>query len=219
MTTATARRLPDGTEVTVRPMDPSDADALTRFHEALSPESQRLRFFVIHPHLTPTELQRFTTVDHDDREALVVVAGAEILGVGRYDRLDDPTVAEVAFVTRDDHQGSGIATLLFHHLATAAHAAGIKRFVAETLPENHKMLGLFTATGLVTQRKFNDGAIDVTMTLPHDPTPAPPEPALVLRPRQPVDEPAAPRPSVAQQATGVVGVPSTSRAPSGPTSV
>jgi RimJ/RimL family protein N-acetyltransferase len=176
-TTTTVRHLLDGAEVTVRPMDPSDSDGLDRFHEALSPESQRLRFFVIHPHLTPKELHRFTTVDHDDREALVVVAGAEILGVGRYDRLDDPTVAEVAFVTRDDHQGSGIATLLFHQLASAAHAAGIRRFVAEVLPENHKMLGLFTATGLITKRRFNDGAVDVTMTLPHDPTPPPTPPS------------------------------------------
>jgi RimJ/RimL family protein N-acetyltransferase len=161
-----ARQLPDGTEVTVRPMDPSDADALDRFHEALSPESQRLRFFVSHPHLTSKELRRFTTVDHDDREALVVVAGPDILGVARYDRLPDPTVAEVAFVTSDDHQGSGIATMLFHQLATAARAAGIERFVAEVLPENHKMLGLFAATGLVAGRRFNDGAVDVTMTLP-----------------------------------------------------
>jgi len=168
MTTVTARRLSDGTEVTVRPMDPSDADALVRFHEALSPESQRLRFFAIHPHLTSKELHRFTTVDHCDREALVVIAGAEILGVGRYDRLADATVAEVAFVTRDDHQGTGIATLLFHQLATAAHTAGIRRFIAETLPENHKMLELFTATGLVTRQAFNDGAIAVTMKLPHD---------------------------------------------------
>jgi RimJ/RimL family protein N-acetyltransferase len=147
-------------------MDPSDADALVLFHEALSPESQRLRFFTVHPHLSRNELQRFTTVDHDDREALVVVAGREILGVGRYDRLPDPTVAEVAFVVRDDHQGSGIATMLFHQLAAAARIAGIERFVAETLPENHKMLGLFAATGLVTGRTFNDGAVDVTMTLP-----------------------------------------------------
>jgi len=158
-------RLLDGTEVTVRAMGPADADALVRFHEALSPESRRLRFFVVHPHLSAEELRRFTTVDHRDREALVVVVGSEILGVGRYDRLADATVAEVAFVTRDDHQGSGIATLLFHEVAAAARAAGITRFVAETLPENHRMLGVFAATGLVSGRSFDDGAVEVTMSL------------------------------------------------------
>jgi hypothetical protein len=56
--------------------------------------------------------------------------------------------------------------MLFHQLATAARAAGIERFVAETLPENHKMLGLFAATGLVTGQTFNNGTVDVTMTLP-----------------------------------------------------
>ena len=162
----TQRRLLDGTDATVRPISPSDADALVRFHEALSSSSQRSRFFAIHPHLTAKEVQRFTTVDHRDREALVVVSGSEILGVGRYDRFPDTNDAEVAFVTRDDVQGLGIATLLFDELATAADAVGITRFVAETLPENRKMLDVFTRTGLVSSRVFGRGVVEVVMSLP-----------------------------------------------------
>ena len=135
-----AHRLRDGTEVTIRAMAPADADALVRFHESLSPESQRLRFFGIHPHLTSAEVHRFTRMDHRAREAFVVVRDGEILGVGRYDRVGDTTDAEVAFVTRDDFWGLSIARLLFQRLMRAAQAVGIIRFVAETLPENRRML-------------------------------------------------------------------------------
>jgi GNAT superfamily N-acetyltransferase len=158
-------RLRDGTTVAVRPIAPTDADALVRFHESLSPDSQRTRFFAMHPHLSQHEVARFTTVDHRDRQAFVAVEDHDIVGVGRYDRLDD-TDAEVAFVTRDDHQGLGIAMLLFQELATCASDVGITRFVAETLPENRKMLDLFTRTGLVAKRAFGRGVVEITMLLP-----------------------------------------------------
>jgi GNAT superfamily N-acetyltransferase len=119
----------------------------------------------MHPHLSAHEVERFTTVDHSDRQAFVALAGSDLVGIGRYDRLDD-TDAEVAFVTRDDHQRLGIATLLFHKLATAASDAGITRFVAETLPENRKMLDLFTRTGLVSERSYGRGVVEITMLLP-----------------------------------------------------
>ncbi len=162
----TERVLRDGTKVTVRAITPSDAGPLVQFHEALSPDSQRSRFFNVHPHLNVTEVERFTTVDHRDREAFVAVVGSEILGVGRYDRLPGADEAEVAFVTRDDHQRSGIAMLLFYELAAAAHIVGITQFVAQTLPENRKMLALFNKTGLVTRRSFGRDAIEVRMSLP-----------------------------------------------------
>jgi GNAT superfamily N-acetyltransferase len=164
--TGTAHRLLDGTDVLMRAVRPTDAAGLVRFHEALSTESQRLRFFGFHPHLTAKEVARFTTLDHCDREAFVVVLGSEILGIGRYDRRGDPSEAEVAFATLDDHQGSGIATLLFHRLAAEALASGISTFVADTLAENRKMRQLFVSTGLVTRRSFHDGVVTLTMALP-----------------------------------------------------
>jgi GNAT superfamily N-acetyltransferase len=164
-------RLRDGTTVAVRPIAPTDADGLVRFHESLSPDSQRTRFFAMHPHLSSHEVDRFTTVDHSDRQAFVAVEDSDIVGVGRYDRLGD-TDAEVAFVTRDDHQTLGIATLLFHELATAASEAGITRFIAETLSENRKMLDLFTRTGLVSERSYGRGVVEITMLLPDRSSPS-----------------------------------------------
>ena len=93
--------------VAVRPMSAGDAPALVRFHERLSDDTPRLRFFTQHRHLSQREVQRFTHVDHHDREALVAWSQAEIVGVGRYDRTEDPELAEAAFVVADGWQGHG----------------------------------------------------------------------------------------------------------------
>ena len=55
----------------------------------------------------------------------------ELIAVGRYDRLDDPTQAEVAFVVVDAFQHHGIATMLLHRLAARARKAGIRCLIAE----------------------------------------------------------------------------------------
>ncbi|MCQ3971732.1 GNAT family N-acetyltransferase, partial [Klebsiella pneumoniae] len=93
-----------------------------------------LRFFTFKSSLSRKELERFTHVDYRDRVAFVVLLGAEILGIGRYDRLDDPLEAEVAFNISDASQGKGIGSILMEHLAVAARENGIRRFTAEVLP-------------------------------------------------------------------------------------
>ena len=135
---------------TFRSILPSDGPALVRFHEALSADAQRSRFFAVHPHLTATEVDRFSHVDHLDREAIIVTVGTEIIAVGRYDRIPSSGRAEVAFVTAEGHRGGGLATQLLARLAAAAQAVGVVEFVAQTLPENRRMLGVFTRSPFKT---------------------------------------------------------------------
>jgi acetyl coenzyme A synthetase (ADP forming)-like protein len=151
--------------VHVRPITPEDAPALREFHDGLSAETVRLRFFTPHPHLTEAELTRFTVVDHDDREALVAVLNGHIIAVGRYDRFDRPDVAEVAFVVADAHQGRGIGTLLLEYLAAAARSRGIGQFVAETLYENREMMAVFQNVGFAEQTHTDHGVITVRLDL------------------------------------------------------
>ena len=137
----------------VRPIGPTDAGSLAMFHRALSDETVHLRFFALHPTLSDAELRRFTTVDHSERVALVAELSDVLVGVGRYERLPDTDGAEVAFVVADEHQGRGIGTALLEHLAAAARERGITRFVADTLPENRRMLEVFRAAGCEWRRR------------------------------------------------------------------
>src|SRR5699024_3092677 len=98
---------------------PSDADALQTMHRAQSPESIYLRFFAPMPQIPAKDLDRFVTVDYRDRVAFVMVVGDELIGVGRFDRIDADS-AEVAFNIADSHQGRGIGSIFLEHLAAAA---------------------------------------------------------------------------------------------------
>lgn len=162
--------LKDGKTVTVRPILPGDAEAIRALHARLSPETRYLRFFSPLPQLSDRMLARFTQVDYADRMALVALLGRDIIGVGRYDRLPGSDEAEVAFVVDDAHQGRGLGTLLLEHLALAAREAGIRRFVAETLPHNQRMLAVFADAGFAERTRLADGVVHVAFDIA--PTPA-----------------------------------------------
>ena len=69
----------------------------------------------------------------------------------------------------DALQGEGIATTMLAHLADAARSAGIERFTAGVMPENHRMVDVFRASGFeVTVRAAPDELI-VTMPTELDP--------------------------------------------------
>jgi len=161
--------LADGTVVQLRPIQPADAAALERFHATLSPETIRRRFFTPHPRLSAAELERFTVVDHRDREALVACIAGEIIGVARYEGLPGTRDAEAAFVVADRWQGSGVGTLLLEHLGARGRDNGLERFVAETLGDNRRMLDVFAHSGLAPTTSWQDGVVHLVMALAPSP--------------------------------------------------
>lgn len=153
--------LRDGSIAHVRPITPTDAEAIHRFHAGQSAESIYLRFFAPIKRLSDRDVYRFTHVDHDTRVALVVVVGDELIGIGRYDRLEDPNSAEVAFNISDHYHGKGVGSVLLEHLAAIAQDAGITKFVADVLPQNRKMMKVFTDAGYEIGHHYDDGVITV----------------------------------------------------------
>ncbi len=152
--------LRDGTVAHLRPIRPDDDDGIRRFHAAQSDESIYLRFFAPVRMLSDSDVFRFTNVDHIDRVALVVTTRGEIIGIGRYDRIDARS-AEVAFNISDQFQGKGIGSVLLEHLAAIAQEFGIARFTAEVLPHNRKMLAVFSDAGYDVARHIEDGVVEV----------------------------------------------------------
>jgi len=160
--------LRDGGTAHLRPISPADADAVQAFHVRQSQNSVYLRFFTYKAKLSSKELRRFTEVDYRDRVAFVITRGEDIVGIGRYDRLDDPLEAEVAFNVSDHYQGRGLGSILLEHLAVAARENGIRRFSAEVLPENRKMITVFAEAGYEVERHFDDGVVMLSFDI--DPT-------------------------------------------------
>jgi acyl-CoA synthetase (NDP forming)/RimJ/RimL family protein N-acetyltransferase len=159
--------LRDGKTAHLRPITPQDAEALQRMHVAQSPESTFMRFFVPMPRLTETLLRQFTEVDHTSQVAIVALIGGDIVGVANYGRLDERQ-AEVAFNISDAHQGRGLGSSLLEHLAAAARERGIRRFVADVLPQNLKMVAVFREAGFRVTQDFEHGVIALAFDI--DPT-------------------------------------------------
>jgi len=143
-TTVTLR---DGRKARIRPIVPDDAPRLRAFHDRLSLNTTRLRFFTPMRHLSEEFARHLCTVDYDKRCAFVLSfpGDDEIHGVGRYE-WESPHSAEVAFVVEDSLQGLGIGKLLLDRLVEHGRRQGFERFTAVVLCENDSMLSLFRET-------------------------------------------------------------------------
>ncbi|KHL12858.1 acyl-CoA synthetase (NDP forming) [Mumia flava] len=159
--------LRDGGAAHLRPITPDDADELVRFYARVSEQSKYYRFFAPYPTLSARDVKRFTEIDYHERVAFVVTIGADIIAVGRYDAVGDHQ-AEVAFLVEDDQQGRGLGQLLLEHLAQAGREMGIRRFVADVLPENVRMIQVFRDQGYSVERSVEDGVM--RLVFPIDPT-------------------------------------------------
>jgi acyl-CoA synthetase (NDP forming)/RimJ/RimL family protein N-acetyltransferase len=155
----------DGGTVYIRPIKPTDSNGIESFYARLSPETIYLRFFTPLPRLSDAMLHRFVNVDYVDRMAFIALLGDAIIAVARYDRIPGSDAAEVAFLVDDAHQGRGLGTIMLEYLAAVAKESGVARFLADTLPENSKMLRVFHDAGFHDQKSFQDGVVRVTFTI------------------------------------------------------
>ncbi len=162
--------LRSGQLITIRAIRPEDSAALLELFPELDKSSLYLRFFQNKTKITDQELKYFTEVDFIHHVALVATADPidKIIGGGRYFAYDHPAKlrsAEIAFMVLDRYQGQGIATLIMKHLLVIARANRITQFEAEVLPENAKMLAVFSHTGLPMSVSRVDGVLHVSLTL------------------------------------------------------
>lgn len=165
--------LRDGGTARIRPITTDDARRLVSFYEQVSDESKYYRFFAPYPRLSDRDVHRFTHHDYVDRVGLAVTIGGEFIGTVRYDRINDQgrpasapaDEAEVAFLVQDAHQGRGVASALLEHIAAVARERGIRRFAAEVLPANNKMIKVFRDAGYTQRRSFEDGSVHLTLDL------------------------------------------------------
>lgn len=138
--------LRDGTRVLLRLLTPEDKPLLRREFERWSPESRYARFLSPKEHLTDSELAYLCEIDQEHHFALGALTEVgdghgepDALGIARFIRLGDSSVAEPAIAVADRAQGRGLGRLLFLRLCAAAAERGIEQFTCEVLCENHAM--------------------------------------------------------------------------------
>jgi len=146
----TTRLLGDGTQVTFRPIHPTDEPLITDLFYALSQETIYYRFMSRSKKVPRSEIQNFVFIDHRTELAIVCTVpeahGEDVIAIGRYYLDEKSNMAEVAFVVRDDWQNRGIGTALLRYLAQIAVRNGIRGFTAEVLRANRAMQRVFHKT-------------------------------------------------------------------------
>ncbi len=155
--------LSDGSTVCLRPVRPGDEGRLLEFFSGLDPRSQAFRFFsgAVDLKRAAHELAR---VDYEQRYGLLASRGEgdPPLGHGVYMTLG-PGRAEVAFAIATEMQGRGLGTILLAHLSAVAAANGIETFVAEVLPQNHRMIEMLRESGFPVETRSDPIGIRIEL--------------------------------------------------------
>jgi acyl-CoA hydrolase/RimJ/RimL family protein N-acetyltransferase len=153
--------LPNGTEILLRPIKPTDERLEQEFLYSLSDETIYRRFFSSMGAWPHERVQYYTTIDYDTQMAIIAVVqenGEErMIGVGRYIRERNSDMAELALVVGDDWQGKGVGTLLHSYLTQIARSRNVGGFKAEILQDNKRALHVFSKMGQKVETKFEDG--------------------------------------------------------------
>lgn len=157
--------LRNGETLRIRPIRPDDEPRLVALYDRLSHHTAYQRFFTVMRHLPRAWSHSFANVDYRRRLAVVAerktVAGVELVGVGRYERADEEGMAEVAFLLEDGYQGQGLGSLLLDEVLRAGTERGVKRFRADVLGENHRMLRLLAHRTRILERTVEQGVVSV----------------------------------------------------------
>lgn len=148
----------DGRPARLRTATEADRDGLIALHAKLDEETQRLRFFSVSKTAGPHYVDHVLEHRPETLACLVATISEEIVGLATAERISDDA-AEIAFLVARAERGHGLGTLLLEHLATVCHQAGIRRFVAEVLPENSSMLQVFRDAGFTLERHADPGVL------------------------------------------------------------
>ena len=135
------------------------------FHRGLSNETRYWRYFSARRELPESEVQHFTVPKPGISIGIAAWLGDEIIGHACYDKIEEEGAAEAAFEVADLHQGRGLGTALFEKLAREARKDGLRRFIAQVLVGNRKMLKVFQDLGLAATSHREDSVIRVEIEL------------------------------------------------------
>ncbi|MBP2703910.1 GNAT family N-acetyltransferase [Microbispora sp. RL4-1S] len=141
--------LRDGGIAHVRPLRPSDREALHGLVSGSSERSAYLRFFAGGTATAHAYMDRLTGPDYPGH-ALVALVGGRLVGVAEY--IPGGREAEVGILLHDDVHGLGLGTLLLEQIAADAAAGGVEELVATVLPGNRRMFRVLDDLGLPVRR-------------------------------------------------------------------
>jgi GNAT superfamily N-acetyltransferase len=140
-----------GKPLTVRFVEPRDAEVLQAYFRALSVRSRYNRFFGAMSELPAAQLDHFTHPGEDDRFSVVAMMNVDgtdsIVGEARYAFNTATSSFELGLSVDDRYQGQGIGPALLKNLECRAAAFGAAHIFGDTLRSNDAMIGVARKSG------------------------------------------------------------------------
>jgi len=152
-------RIRHGNAVTVRFVEPRDAEELQVYFRSLTVRSRYNRFLGAMSELPKAQLDHFIHAGEDDRFSVIAVMSIDgfetIVGEARYGFEADTASFEFGISVDDRWQGHGIGSALLRNLECRAAAFGAKRLFGDTLRSNDVMIDL----ALQQPRRLEAGSV------------------------------------------------------------
>lgn len=155
--------LPDGTELRLRVVRADDEPRLRDLFGRLSARSVYQRFLAPFERLPAEWFRYFAAADDRTRLALVAEDGPldrpVLRALAQLEPGPDPAAGEIAMVVEDAWQGRGLGARLLAALLSEAEARGVRRFTADLLAENRRMLRVIWNLGEIRRRELDHGVL------------------------------------------------------------
>jgi len=159
-----------GKKLHLRPVRGEDEPALKLFHETLSSESLRYRFFTARRNFRHRELARFAQIDYQQEMAFVAEdKESKILGVVRTWTDADQVQSEFSVLVGDDAQGIGLGSKLMQKMIRYCKGQGVMEMMGTVLADNGPMLKLAKKLGFKVSRRLDADIVEIVLPL-NDPS-------------------------------------------------
>ncbi len=161
----TTTHLQDGTEVLLRPIKPEDEPLWLEMLGSCSKESLYNRFRYFFHWETHDVATRYCYIDYD-REIAIVAEIVEngrkkLVGIGRLIADPDNETVEYAILIADAWQQKDLGNILTDFCIDVAARGKSKRIVAQTTPDNKRMISVFQKRGFEVKINVQDSTVDV----------------------------------------------------------
>lgn len=143
------------------------------FNQTISPGSIYLRYFrPISPEqlISHEQLAQMCFIDYDREISLVAEKKngrnkQSIIAMGQLTKLHGTESAEFAILVSDNFQRTGLGTELLKRLLDLARDEGIKKVIAEILPQNEGMRRICKKLGFTFSHDVSEGLIHAEIEL------------------------------------------------------
>ena len=162
-------KLRDGAAVTLRSVRPEDEPLWHDLIARSSPESIRFRFRTLFKHATHQMAVQCCVIDYERELAIVAETDGdgkrELVGIAQLITDLNHETAEYAVLVPDAWQGRGVGGVLLDYCLELARDWGVTQVVAETDPENTRMLTMFGKRGFVSKVHRDEDVVFLQKTL------------------------------------------------------